>query len=96
MELSFHQRMSVFFVDKLESDILKSQKFTPLLWCRYTDHVFFIWTHGEEKLASFLNDLNNYHLKIYFTQESNKEHIPFLDLNVKLLGNKLSADLYIK
>ena len=22
------------FVDKLESDILKSQKFTPLLWCR--------------------------------------------------------------
>ena len=27
---------------------------------------------------------------------TNKEHIPFLDLNMKLLGNKLSTDLYIK
>ena len=59
-------------------------------------HVFFIWTHGEEKLALFLNDLNNYHPNSKFTHESNKEHILFLDLNVKLLGNNLSTDLYIK
>ena len=58
--------------------------------------MFFIWTHGEENFASFINDLNNYHPKIKFTHESNKEHILFLDLKVKLSGNKLSADLYIK
>ena len=84
------------FMDKLESDFLKSQELTPLLWYRYIDDVFFIWTHGEEKLASFIDDLNNYHPNIKFTHESNKEHIPFLDLNVKLSGNKLSTDLYIK
>ena len=60
------------FMDKLESDFLKSQELTPLLWYRYIDDVFFIWTHGEEKLASFLSVLNNCCPKIKFTQESSK------------------------
>ena len=42
---------------------------------------------------------NLHHLydpNITFTHESNKKHIPFLDLKVNLSGNKLSTDLYIK
>ena len=31
-----------------------------------------------------------------FSHESNKEQITFLDLNLKLSGNNLSTDLYIK
>ena len=81
------------FMDKLESYFLKSQELPPLLCYCYIDVVFFIWTHGEEKLASFIDDLNNYHPNIKFTRWSNKEHIPFLDLNVNLLGNKLSTNL---
>ena len=80
---------AVNFMEKFESDLLKFQDFTPLLWYHYNDDVFFIWTHGEEKLAFLKNNFNNYH-------ESNKKHIPFLDFNVKLSGNKLSTDLYIK
>ena len=34
--------------------------------------------------------------RLHQYNECNKEHIPFLDLNVKLSGNKLSTDLYIK
>ena len=92
----FAPRYASIFMDKLESDLLKSPGPIPLLWYRYIDDVFFIWTHGEEKLASFLKDLNNYHPNIKFTHELNKEHIPCLDLNVKLSGNKFSTDLYIK
>ena len=40
------------FVDNLESDFLKYQELTPMIWYRYTDNVFFIWTHDKEKLAS--------------------------------------------
>ena len=67
-----------------------------MLWYCYIDNVLFIWTHGVEKLASFINDLNNYHPNIKFTHESNKEQIVFLDLNVSLSGNKVSTDLCIK
>ena len=48
--------------------------------CIIYHNISYIWTHGEEKLALFLNDLNNCHSNIKFTHESNKEHIPFLDL----------------
>ena len=71
-------------MDKIESDILKSQEITPFLWYRYTEDVFFIWTHDEEKLESFIDDLNSYHLSTKFTHESNKGYIPFFDLNVNL------------
>ena len=51
-------------MDKLEKGFPKSQDLTPFLWCCYIDDVVFIWNHGEEKLALFLNDLNNYHPNI--------------------------------
>lgn len=47
-------------------------------------------------LKKNLHVCNNYHPNIKFTHESDKEHIPFLDRNVKLPGSRLSADLYIK
>ena len=92
----FAPKYAIIFMDKLENDFLKSQELTPLLQYRYTDDVFFIWIHGEEKLASFLNILNNYHPNIKLTDESNKQYIPVLDLNLKFSVNKLSTDLYIK
>ena len=84
------------FMDKLETDFLNTQEYLPLVWYRYIDDIFFIWTHGEEKLKFFLADLNKYHPNINFTHESNKECINFLDLKVSLLDNKLSTDLYIE
>ena len=41
------------FMDKLESNFLKSQELTPLLWYRYIGDVFFILTHDEESLHHF-------------------------------------------
>ena len=79
LEQRFAPTYASIFMDKLESHFLKSQELTPLLWYRYIDDVFFIWTHGEEKLALFIDDVNSYHPNINFTHESNKEHIPFID-----------------
>ena len=63
-------------------------------WFQYTDDVF--WTHGKEKLEESLEDFNNYHPNIKFTQEFNKESIPFLDLKVSFSGGQLTTDLHIK
>ena len=67
------------FIDDVESKFLKTQSLQPLIWLRYIDDMFFIWTHGEEKLQLFLTDLSNYNPHIKFTYEFNKQHISFLD-----------------
>ena len=83
-------------IDIIETNFLDTQEFKPLVWVRYIDDVFFIWTHGKEKLGEFLKDFNNYHPNIKFTHEFNKENITFLDLKVSLSGGQLSTDLHIK
>ena len=72
------------FMGKIVTNFLDTQVFKLLVWFRYIDDVFFIWTHGKEKLEEFLKDFNNYHLIIKLTHEFNKESIPFLDLKVIL------------
>ena len=42
------------FMDQLDTEFLETQKHKPLVWLCYIDDVFFIWTHGKEKLISFL------------------------------------------
>ena len=92
----FAPTYACIFMDKLETDILNTQEYLPLVCYRYIDDIFFIWTHGQEKRRFFLDHLNKYHPKINFIHESNKEYMNFLDLTVGLLDNKVSIDLYIK
>ena len=42
------------FIVKKETDFLESQKLKPMVWFRYIDDIFFIWTHGELELQRFL------------------------------------------
>ena len=42
-------------MDEAETEFPKSQQLQPFLWLRYIDKIFFIWTHGEEKLTQFFN-----------------------------------------
>ena len=82
------------FMGQVETEFLETQKHKPLVWFRYIDDVFFIWTHGKEKLSLFLEDLNKFHPNI--KHETNKESIHFLDLNVRLSDGNISTDLYVK
>ena len=83
-------------MDKIETDFFKTQQSTSLVWYHYIDDVFIIWTHGLQKLKSFLEDLNSYHPNIKCTHESSKELISFLDLLVSFSDNRLFTNLYIK
>ena len=59
-------------MSKHEKDLLLTLEFIAWLWKRFIDDVFFVWTHGEEKLAMFCLALNNYHPTIKFTFELSK------------------------
>ena len=68
----------------MESKFLKTQKFQSLVWFRYNDDIFFIWTHGENSPKNVLREFNNFNPNIKFTYEFSEASINFLDLNVIL------------
>ena len=82
------------FMDKLETNFLKTQTLQPLVWFRYIDDVFFLWTHGEENLKQFLYNLNNYDPNLKFTHEYSKKEIPFLDLKVGIKNGNITTDFF--
>ena len=84
------------FMDKIETSFLETQEMKPLVWIRYKDDVFLFWTHGQEKLNSFLEELNRYNSYLNFTYESSKTSIPFLELKASLSSGDLSTNLHIK
>ena len=92
----FAPRYACIYMDEVEQKFLETQSKKPLIWLRYIDDIFFIWTHGEQELERFLKDLNNFTPNLSFTHEASKNCIPFLDLKVKLIDGKLETDLYMK
>ena len=47
------------YMDKMEGEFLEKQEYKPFTRLRYIDGIFFIWTHGEGKLKTFLENLIN-------------------------------------
>jgi hypothetical protein len=68
----------------------------PIVWKRFIDDVFLIWTHGAESLQEFLEYLNSCVDSIKFTMESSETSVSFLDTRVKIVENRIQTDLYSK
>ena len=63
------------FMDEVEISFLEAQEMKPSVWFRYIDDVSFIWTHGQEKHDSFLEQPNRCNSYFEFTYESRKRSI---------------------
>ena len=87
------------FMGYVEQDLLARCEKKPLVWYRYIDDIFFIWTHGREAHDEFLAFCNNnqHGLQFEVTPDSVSEsRVPFLDIWVILNNFKLHTDLYVK
>ncbi len=83
--LQWHPNLWVFLSwwrKKEERSLINSWQGKPLIWRRYIDDIFMIWTHGEEKLDDFLTNLNAFHHSIKFTFEISSTEATFLDVTV--------------
>ena len=49
----FAQPYACIYMDQVEQKFLATQINQPLIWLRYVDDIFFIWTHGEKELEKF-------------------------------------------
>jgi hypothetical protein len=84
------------FLNEFEILHVYTYKKQPLVWLRYIDDVFMIWTHKIEDLNEFVEHLNTRLPTIKFTMESSDQGIPFLDTMVRKEGTMICTDLYSK
>ena len=96
IQTKFAPPYACIFMNQVESEFLKTQQHQPLVWFRYIDDIFFIWTHGQEKLEGFLDNFNKFHPNLRFTHEYSRKHVTFLDLDVKIIDQKIFSNLHIK
>ena len=65
------------FMGVLEDRMINSYAYKPLVYLRYIDDIFMIWTEGEENLIDFLSHCNQINKNIQFEQADAKEEYPF-------------------
>ena len=75
MGTRFAPQYANLFMHRLEQDFLSTQHLQPLLYTRYIDDIFFIWTHGEDQLKSFYDAFNAFHPTIRLTMDYSAESV---------------------
>ena len=87
---------AIIFMAELEEQFLATLTLKPRIWKRFIDDIFIIWNHGEEELRHLLEELNQFHPTIKFTEEHSEFGIPFLDTFTYINGNVLKTRVYHK
>ena len=85
------------FMGWFEDRYVYTYHIQPLLWKRFIDDIFVIWSHGEESLEVFINHLNNCMPSIKLEAEISREQVHFLDVTIQLNHNGvITTTLYTK
>ena len=50
----------MYFSNESETNFIESQQNEPFTWFIYIDNIFFVRIHWEDKLKTFLGDLNKF------------------------------------
>ena len=67
-----------------------------LIYLKFIDDMFFIWTGSKEKLIRNLDELNTKQDSIKFECKISKTSISFLDAEVYIKNKKLYSKIYRK
>lgn len=84
------------FMGLFEASFLNSIKLTPLVWYRYIDDIFLIWTHSLEQLYDFIEQLNSVNEHIQFSNCISSNTVNFLDIKIINNDGKLKTTLFRK
>ena len=84
------------FMGQFENDFVYTYHNPPLVWVRFIDDIFCIFTGTLDELNSFINYLNSCDPHIKFTSEISQTTVTFLDTRVNLSHNKIETDLFCK
>ena len=75
--------LAITFMHAIESLILSSPGYQPVLYLRYIDDILGVWTHGVDTLDRYHTFVNSFHPSLKFTLERTDpveiSRVPFLD-----------------
>ena len=74
--------VAVIFMAHIEKKLLASSPHKPIIWKRFIDDIFSVWTINENEINDFILFANSFHPTIQFTCEMSSERIVFLDTEV--------------
>ena len=94
-------RVAPSFANTFMGDFENTHVYTyhtqPFLWLRFIDDIFVIWTHSEQSLSDFIDNLNTRHHSIKFTSDISRTSVNFLDTTVHINPDgTIATDLYTK
>lgn len=102
MGSSISPLLANIYMDYIENIIFNSKQNilkNIILWKRYVDDIFCIWSGNTDLLKVFLNFINNINNNIKFTLETEINHnINFLDLSLTkdIVNHNIIFDIYRK
>lgn len=70
------------FMSEWEKVALEKAEHRPMLYYRFLDDRWGVWTESEEKCNQFINILYSINSSISITAEFNKEQVNFLDITI--------------
>ena len=73
---------AVTFMAHIEKQLLATSPHKPLIWKRFIDDIFSVWTLPKAEINNFVEFTNTFHITIKFTHEMSSEKIVFLDTEV--------------
>lgn len=71
----FASTYTVIFIDQFELEFLKTQNPQSLVWFKYIDGIYSIWTYRQVKLDTFIVDFKKFHPNLKFTPESRRKNM---------------------
>ena len=84
------------FMGWFEDQFVYTYPKQPLLWIRYIDDIFQIWTHGLDEFKKFEKHLHESVDSIKFETDISETEVHFLDATVKLNLDQIETSLYTK
>jgi len=70
------------FMARWEAGALAKCPLQPLVYKRFLDDIFIVWTHGHAEFETFFQILQNHHESINLKYEINQDSVNFLDTTV--------------
>ena len=70
------------FMGKLDENLNELGKPHIMLWKRFIDDIFVIWTRSASKFTTYMNTINQLHHTIKFTYELSETELTFLDITL--------------